>query len=188
MKITEDFNVEYRVLPEEDLRLITFLSKIPYFVRRFFIVKLETAEEEAFLEFYTAAGFGEYCEGNLYRLRMSGYTDGITRVILCNYIGDGSILSDQIREYLEQFEWTRKKTDNPLIEIDLFEASPTTLGRDELYQNTVNYLENCGIDFDTEAVKETQAEVVKREEEYKKEYVREIHRNYNDLDLSFLAE
>lgn len=189
MRITADFNVDYNVLPEPDLKLVRFLSRIPYFVRRFFIVTLETEAEEAFLEFYTAAGFGEYCEGYLIRLKMSDWGDGITRVILCNYIGDCSSLADQITEYLEQFEWSRKKTDNPLFEIDLFETAFDHVEKDsDIYLNTVSYIKTCGIDFDVEAVKMTPVDFIKQEEEYKKEYVKEIHRKYEDIEVDFLAE
>lgn len=189
MRITADFDVDYNVLPERDLKLVKFLSGIPYFVRRFFVVTLETEAEGAFLELYTAAGFGEYCEGRLIRLKMSEWGDGITRVILCNYIGDGSSLSDQVIEYLEQFEWSRKETDNPLVEINLFETAFNGVGEDcSLHLNTINYLETCELDFDVEAVKMTHVEIMKQEEEYKKEYVREIHRKYEDIEVDFLAE
>lgn len=193
MKIHDELTADHFVagkLEESDLRLLGLISNIPYFVRRYFVVELESPEESAFLEFYTRSGFGEMCEEHLIRIPLK-CKDSIQRVLFCNFIPDGSVASGELMDFLVDY---RDNTWHPIDasnEIDMYtsvfganaENSAIKLMSFEALKSSEF------LDFDEDAEK-TLAEIKSEDEKRRKieleSYLQSTKAAYESVDVSFL--
>jgi hypothetical protein len=190
VRIIPDFDVDHTTLCDSDLKLFRFLSHIPYFVRRFFIIEFDSEFEYEFIEFYTRIGFGEYTEARLIKCKLES-SGGLDRIVICNFVDDSSDLSDEVAEYLEKFEWNPKKQDNPLNVIELYD---TVFGQNDdnsaIKVTTLNELKNYNFDTEEDQAK-IKAELLTLEQKRLKEnkaYLDEAKVGYDSLTVDFLGE
>jgi hypothetical protein len=195
VKVYDELIADHEVAGKLELRdfnLLQVVSKIPYFIRRYFVVELETPEESAFLEFYTRNGFGEMSDDTVIRIPLSS-TDSINRVLFCNFITDGSSAGSEV------FEFLIDRSGRGWVEIDRnheIQYDTTIYGTNPVNSSikldTFDFLNKCEffeIDEDSEkTLAEIKAQEELRKKEATQEYVNSVKSAYEKVDVGFLDE
>lgn len=179
-------------LIDEDRLLIGILGKIPYFIRRYFIVELESPEETAFLEFFTRAGFGEMAEDRVIRIELKS-KDAVKRVVFCSFIVDGSVVCEELLNYLEEY----RSFDSSSVENQHMIEYGTTVFGQTVENSSIKLLthefllSHNFLELNEDSLK-THQELKLEDEARKKaeldQYLTNRKSTYENIDVDFLGE
>lgn len=179
-------------LIDEDRLLIGILGKISYFVRRYFIVELESPEEIAFLEFFTRAGFGEMAEDRVIRIELKS-KDAVKRVVFCSFIVDGSVVCEELLNYLEEYRsFDSSSVENQhMIEYDTTVFGQTAENSSIKLLTHEFLLSHNFLELNEDSLKIHQE--LKLEDEARKkaeldQYLTNRKSTYENIDVDFLGE